>query len=97
MTLFRMTSFGHLVARLGQNMWEETRLMVTKPYSHPHADVLRASSRVPSFHLCDDWLTDHRCSVPIQKRDVYQLLIKFSSPLLCPWVNCLQDTEIFSP
>ena len=63
----------------------------------PHADVLKASSRVPSFHLCDDWLTDHRCSVPIEKRDVYQLLIKFSSPLLCPWVNCLQDTEIFSP
>ena len=43
----------------------------------PHADVLRASSRVSSFHLCDDWLPDHLCSVPIQKRDVYQLLIKF--------------------
>ena len=46
--------------------WDETRLMV------------RASSRVPFFHLCDDWLTDHRCSVPIQKKNVYQPLIKFS-------------------
>ena len=44
----------------------------------PHADVHRASSRVSSFHLCDDWLLDHPCSVPIQKRDVYQPLIKFS-------------------
>ena len=41
------------------------------------ADVLRDLSRAPSFHLCDDWLPDHRCSVPIQKRDVYQPLIKF--------------------
>ena len=44
----------------------------------PYANVLRASSRAPFFHLCDDWLTEHRCSVPIQKRDVYQPLYKFS-------------------
>ena len=72
-----MTSVGHLVAGLGQNMWDDTRLMVTKQ-EPPHADVHRASSRVSSFHLCDDWLPDHPCSVPIQKRDVYQPLIKFS-------------------
>ena len=70
--LNRLTSFGHLGARLGRDSFDGHQTIA------PRADVLWASSRVPFFHLCDDWLPDYRCSVPIEKRDVYQPLIKFS-------------------
>ena len=59
-------------------MWDEASFDGHQTIA-PHADVLRASSRVSFFfHLCGDWLPDHLCSVPIQKKDVYQPLIKFS-------------------